>query len=386
MSGSATQPDKVLFVISANSLETENSLKDAAIAWLQERLPRGWAVESPNVNAYGAESTTDSAITLKAPSPSGVFTTIAIEEKQSLSPRGVLGLLPPLAKAARRLSGNVPLLVVAPWLSKRTQELLAEQEINYIDLTGNALLRLDSPALYLQTVGESRNPAPPERGRAQLRGAKAARLIRLLADVRPPYGVRELAEAASLAPGYVSRLLDTLYREALIERSPRGPVESVDIAGLLRRWAGSYDVFKTNEAAMFVAPKGVDHLLSQLAADPGAGTRIAITGSFAATRLAPITSPALLVAYCDAPALTGRDFGLLPAEEGANVALLRPFDQVVWLRTPIEDGLRYAAPSQVVVDCLSGNGRMPAEGEALLAWMQANESAWRADSLETLRQ
>ena len=283
------------------------------------------------------------------------------------------------------MGGNVPLLVVAPWLSKRTQELLAEQEINYIDLTGNALLQLDSPALYLQTVGESRNPAPKERGRAQLRGAKAARLIRLLADVRPPYGVRELAEAANLAPGYVSRLLDTLYREALIERSPRGPIERVDIAGLLRRWAGSYDVFKANESAMFVAPQGVDHLLPQLAADPGAGTRIAITGSFAATRLAPITSPALLIAYYDAPALIGRDFGLLPTEEGANVALLRPFDQVVWLRTPIEDGLRYAAPSQVVVDCLSGNGRMPAEGEALLAWMQANEPEWRADSLEALR-
>lgn len=369
----------------ANSAGTESNLMNQAIAWLQERLPRGWTVESPNVNAYGARSTTDPAIALQAPAPSGAFTTIAVEEKQSLSPRGVLGLLPPLAKAARKLGGNVPLLVVAPWLSKRTQELLADQEINYIDLTGNALLRLDSPALYLQTVGEDRNPAPQERGRAQLRGAKAARLIRLLADVRPPYGVRELADAATLAPGYVSRLLDTLYREALVERSPRGPIESVDIGGLLRRWAGSYDVFKANEAAMFVAPEGIDRLLPRLAADPGAGTKIAITGSFAATRLAPVTSPALLVAYCDAQAPIGRGYGLLPAEEGANVALLRPFDPVVWLRAPIEDGLRYAAPSQVVVDCLSGNGRMPAEGEALLAWMQANESDWRADSLQALR-
>jgi hypothetical protein len=259
--------------------------------------------------------------------------------------------------------------------------LLVEQEINYIDLTGNALVRLDNPAFYLQTVGASRNPAPKERGRAQLRGAKAARLIRLLVDVRPPYGVRELAEAADLAPGYVSRLLDTLFREALIERSPRGPVESVDIRGLLRRWATSYDVFKTNETTMLIAPEGVDQLLWRLAADPGAGTRIAITGSFAANRIAPVSSPALLAAYFELPELIAKDFGLLPADEGGNVAILRPFDPVVWRGNSIKKALRYAAPSQVAVDCLSGNGRMPAEGEALLEWMLANEREWRDDSL-----
>ena len=41
------------------------------------------------------------------------------------------------------------------------------------------------------------------------------------------------------------------------------------------------------------------------------------------------------------------------------------------------DGVTYAAPSQVVIDCLTGNGRMPAEGEALLAWMLENEVEWR---------
>lgn len=371
----------LVFAMPDNPTQSETFLRDRAISWLEERLPRGWSVEGSPVPASGREEARPADLTISLKAQTGTFATIAVEEKQSLSPRGVLGLLPPLAQAARKLGGNVPLLVVAPWLSKRTQELLAEQEINYIDLTGNALIRLDNPAFYLQTTGASRNPAPKERGKAQLRGAKAARLIRLLADVRPPYGVRELAEAADLAPGYVSRLLDTLYREALIERSPRGPIESVDVAGLLRRWANSYDVFKTNDVAMFIAPEGVDRLLSRLAADPGAGTRIAITGSFAASRITPVTSPALLTAYFDLPELVAKEFGLLPAEEGANVGILRPFDPVVWRGNSIEGGLRYAAPSQVAVDCLSGNGRMPAEGEALLEWMLANESEWRDDSL-----
>lgn len=369
----------------ANGDKSGTSLTDQAVAWLRERLPQGWNVDrSTNLDSDALDTQgvqdVDSTIVIKA--PNGTYASAAVEERQSISPRAVVDLLPPLAQTVRTLSGNVPLLAVAPWLSKRTQELLAEQRINYIDMTGNSLLRLDNPTLYIQTQGSARNPAPKKRGRAQLRGAKAARLIRLLADVRPPYGVRELAAATNLAPGYVSRLLDTLYREALIERSPRGPVESVDVPGLLRRWANSYDVFKTNGAETFVAPAGIDRLLPRLVEDSGDGTRIAITGSFAAARLAPVASPTLLLAYCDSPSLLARDLDLLPADEGANVALLRPFDSIVWERTSIENGLRYAAPSQVVVDCLTGNGRMPAEGEAVLEWMQDNQDIWGLPSLE----
>ncbi len=367
----------------ANTPGSDRPLKDQAVAWLQERLPRGWSVESIVVESLDLNvPLADSKISLKG--PNGTITSVAVEEKESMSPRSVLSLLPQV-QTARNMGAHLPLLVVAPWLSKRTQELLAEQDLSFIDLTGNALLRIDNPPFYLQTVGAARNPAPKERGRAQLRGAKAARLIRLLVDARPPYGVGELAETTNLAPGYVSRLLDTLYRDALIERSPRGPVESVDFQALLRRWATSYDVFKTNDTEAFIAQSGVDALLMALGENPGIGSRLAVTGSIAASRLAPVTSPATLLAYCEAPAELVEEFGLLEADEGANVMLLKPFDPVVWERTSTEIGLRFAAPSQVAVDCLTGNGRMPSEGEALLGWMAANEPDWRASSLQELR-
>lgn len=343
-------------------------------------MPRGWSVEASRQD--DADLPADSKITLKG--PNGTFSSIAVEEKGSVSPRAVLDSLSPRVRTARRMGGHLPFLLVSPWLSKRTRGLLEEEEINYIDLTGNALLRIDNPPFFLQAEGAERNPWPKERGQAQLRGAKAARLIRLLLDVRPPYGVQEIATATGLAPGYVSRLLDTLYREALIERAPRGPVESVDVAALLRRWASSYDVFQANDGQSFIATPGLDRLLTSLASDRGAGTRNPITGSLAASRLAPVASSPLLLIYADAPTLLAEELDLLPADEGANVMLLRPFDPVVFARTEIDGGLSYAAPSQVAVDCLTGNGRMPAEGEALLAWMLANESAWRLNSLQDL--
>lgn len=365
--------------MTANSLYQETHLADQAVAWLKSRLPRGWSAELGDPRSQDQQQG-GARINLRG--PQGTISTIVAEEKQSVSPRSVLSQISPRVESARNMGAHLPLLVIAPWLSERTQELLAGADVNYLDLTGNALLRIDNPPFFLQAVGARRNPAPSERGAAKLRGAKASRLIRLLLDVRPPYGVLEIAAATGLNRGYVSRLLETLYREGLIERAARGPVESVDVPALLRRWADGYDVFRANQAQGFVAATGLDQLLTRIK-DPGLGTGAVITGSFAATRLAPVASPSLLLLYHDSPqSLAAAD--LLSAEEGANVMILKPFDPVVFGRTRTEGGLRYAAPSQVAVDCLAGNGRMPAEGEALLEWMAADESAWRLPSLASL--
>lgn len=363
----------------ANGVIRETDLVDAAISWLGDRVPSAWAVERgsrASKPGNGAAASADALIELRA--PNGAFTTLAVDARDAMEPRDVDQLLPGLARSLRAMAGNVPLLVVAPWLSGRTQDRLAAESINFLDLTGNALVKLDNPAVFIQATGAARNPNPPARGPASIRGPKAARLVRLLADVRPPYGVREIASAASLTAGYVSRLLDALDRDALVQRGRRGVVEDVDVPALLRAWAGEYDVFKRAVTSSFVAAKGAGSTVAQLVS---VSTPTLVTGSFAAVRLAPIAAPSMLVAYCrDVPA-TAEQLGLLPADEGANVTLLRPFDDVVWTRTSSEDGVSYAAPSQVAVDCLTGNGRMPAEGEALLQWMADHEDRWRAPSL-----
>jgi hypothetical protein len=355
----------------ANATLGETNLLDEAVARLLGMLPANW----------GVERSSRASIDLRA--PDGTTVTFAVEAKQSFDPRAAEQLSAGLPRMLRSLAGQVPILVVAPWLSARTQELLTREEINFIDLTGNALVNLEDPAVYIRAAGATRNPEPAPRGRATVRGPKARRLIRLLVDVRPPYGVSEIAAATGLAPGYVSRLLDALDRAALIERARRGRVEDADIAGLLRRWAESYDVLKTNDAFTFLAPRGASDALSQLTGLPSPMS-VVVTGSFAAVRLAPVAAPALLIAYSNDVEAAAEELGLLPADEGANVVLLRAFDPVVWEGTSEDAGIRYIAPSQAAVDCLSGTGRMPAEGEALIAWMAENEVNWRLSSLDGL--
>ena len=58
--------------------------------------------------------------------------------------------------------------------------------------------------------------------------------------------------------------------------------------------------------------------------------------------------------------------------------LAQPEYEVVFERSvPNADGVTIAAPSQVVVDLMTGPGRNPSEAEELLEWMKRNEQSWR---------
>lgn len=363
--------------MAANRANNETDPVDFAVAWLTERLPKTWAIERQSVLR---PDETDASIQVRG--DNGAFTTLTVEARNRLEPRDVDRVFGSLVRRLRASSPYLQFLVVAPWLSERTRDLLEAEDVNYVDTTGNARIKLDNPAAFIRTEGASRAPTPAPRGAARVRGPKAGRLIRTLIDISPPYGVGELAATSGLTAGYVSRLLETLDSEALVERGARGRVMSVDVGGLLRRWAESYDVFSSNETTTFLAGNGPNGALSQLPKLTDVGMT-AITGSFAAVRLAPVAGPALLAIYCENPAAVATALNLIPTDRGANVALLKPFDGVVWDRTTLEDERRFAAVSQVTVDCLTGNGRMPAEGEALLDWMLAHESDWRRDALPT---
>lgn len=356
----------------------ETELLERAADWLRSVLPSAWtvAVADRTLNTPAGEVRIDGVINVTTPQGLASF---LVEAKRNLTPKDAEQMFSGMARRYRQLNPfTSATLVVAPWLSARTREVLAAEGINYIDLTGNARIEVASPGLFLSYQGADRDPQPALRGKAGVRGPKAGRLVRFLCDVTPPYSVSEIASATRLTPGYVSRLLESLADEALIERTKRGQVSSTDVPAILRRWTENYDVFKTNRSSSFVAPQGPANLLKRLAGDRD----IAVTGSFAAVRLAPVAGPALLVAYTRDTERTATAFGLLPADRGANVVLLRPFDDVVWERTTVDDGISYVSPSQVAVDCLTGNGRMPSEAEALLTWMVENETEWRMPSVK----
>jgi hypothetical protein len=343
---------------------------------LRVKLPSTWdvTVEAGPRSPDKSAAVPDAELLLRAPDGSQV--TIPVETKNRLDPIDVPSAVYQIRRYRSDGEADVGMLV-APYLSPSTRDRLAEAGISYADGTANLRLALDRPAVFIETEGANADPWAKNRERKlrSLRGRAAGRVVRALCDLRPPYGVEQLAERASIPIASVARVFGLLEREALITRAPRGPVTEVRWAELIRRWCQDYAFSKSNTNRTYLEPRGLSALLDRLRTPP---LRYAITGSLAASQIAPVTSPRLATLYVADLDDAAQSLELRRAETGGNVLLAEPFDEVAFERTWERDGLMYAALSQVAADLLTGPGRGPAEGEALISWMKGHVDAWRS--------
>jgi len=356
-----------------NATTSDNTTFSRALNELRSRLPETWRVDVVEERGYVLGP--DAVVRIVGPNEQASILTI--EVKSRLDPKDVEPLV---SRFEMRRWGNddATPLVVARFLSERTRERLRTLRSGYIDLTGNMYLRLDTPAVAIERAGADKDPEPMQRPARSLKGAKAGRLVRTLVDFNPPLGTREIAKIAQIDPGYVSRLLALLERDDYVGREPRGPVTRVDWPNLLRAWAKDYSLDSSNLATAYLQPRGLPTLLDGLREQDGPnGLTYAISGSLAAGRRAPIAPARLGVVYVERLDEAANALGLLPADTGANVLLVEPFDSVVFERTVLDQGLTYVSPSQAVADLLTSSGRGPEEAEALIEWMLSHEEAWR---------
>jgi len=296
---------------------------------------------------------------LRLSGPDGRTAELALLVRRALVPRDVYGLL---------AAAPGPALVVAPYIGERARQLIAEGGGSYADATGNLRVVASEPAVFVEARGADRDPVRPLHS---LRGAAAGRVVRALAELDLPVGVRALSTASATPLGTVSRVVTFLEAEVLLTRDPQRRIVDVDRGALLRRWAADYALTRSNELHTFLEPRGLPALWSKLARLP----RHAATGSTAGPGIAA-TRIAML--YVDDPEAAARTLGLVPAEAGANVWLLRPFDDVVYARTrqrTVGDGTTAVdvvtvSVAQAVVDLASAPGRGPQEAEALLAQLE----------------
>jgi hypothetical protein len=357
---------------------TERELLDAAVGTLTRHLPSTWAVEK-QASAGDPEA---ADLVIKSPN-TGSQTLLFVEVKANISPRDVEALIGGPWRRWRRQMGNQPILLVAPYIGPRVRTLLTEENVSYVDLTGNTRISLDYPGVYIEIAGARQDPRSTK-PRSAVRGAKAGAVVRVLVDAVPPYTGADIARAANVNEGYLSRILDTLVDEGLIDRERVG-VTRVDWPAMLQRRARALDLFRPVGTYRYVARQGPSALVDRLRSRPPAGRRPpTVTGSFAAARIAPVAAPALLVVYTMDPRALADELELLPTEAGADTVLVRPENDIVFARAARDRGMAWAAPSQVAIDCLAGSGRMPSEGEALIGWMRENESAWRCQSIQAL--
>src|ERR1039458_6850217 len=136
----------MLFTMMANTTPEEKYLINQAVSWLQANLPETWKVEAASQTVVSPGQSRpprviDAFITLTPPQQGGGIN-LLVEAKSTFAPRDAERLFSGMVQQLRLLSSNYPILVVTPWLSERAQEILAKEDTNYLDLTGNARVDL----------------------------------------------------------------------------------------------------------------------------------------------------------------------------------------------------------------------------------------------------
>lgn len=364
-----------MFHVTRNRPVRETELLRTLGEQLGETLPSAWSITSgPEEREPGRQ--TDAVLTVTA--PDGTTGTVLVEAKRVVEPRDVPSVLRQLE--SYRDGGDAALLVTAPYLSPRVRDLLVEAGAGWFDSTGNLRLQLERPIVFIDRTGASRSPFTDadDRRLKSLKGPRAARVVRALLDIKTPFGVRELADLAEVGAATSSRVLELLVREDLVKRDADGRVADVRKLSLARRWSADYGLSSSNQAVPMLAARGIDQVLTGLRRYEGvyAVTAEAATRPYLPRGQAAVAPLALLTIYVpDAVAAAG-SLQLRPVDRGANVVLVEPFDAVVYRGLKVKGRITFAAPSQVVVDLLTGAGRAPEEGESLIEALASKDEGW----------
>lgn len=346
----------------------------AAEQALRSALPAAWSITSDLQPSRGGSRAyrPDARLTIAA--PDGARAVVLIECKGVVAPRDVASVADQLdayASAAQEggwAAGGA--LLAAPFISPTTRTQLDQRGLGWFDTTGNLRLRLDRPAVFLDRAGADRSSRDPaDRLLKSLRGPAAAKVVLELCETSLPVGVRDLAEQAQVGVATSARVLELLDREAVLERNEDGVVTTVHKRALIDRWAQDYKVMASNEVIATLDPRGLNHALNALST---VGTRVAVTGS-AATRaylsndVTPVSPLVSLNLYAEDPIGLMGQLGLKAVDRGANVLVIRPYDEVVYAKSRLVDRVSFAAPAQVAADLLTGPGRSSEEAEQLMA-------------------
>ena len=279
-------------------------------------------------------------------------------------------------RAAAQIAFDEPTVVIADWPATRSIDPRGVRP-QLRRHPGNILVALDEPGLAIepseQRTTQNRAPnrrsicAALEHGRSSATLAECCRR-RAHRAVRRARCRRRLPLTAVDGPG----------RRAA-DRTPATPTNRrVDWEAMIRQIANTYRLSDDNETANWVAAAGPVQFLREMSSSKA--RRWAVTGSFAANLVSVSTHDDRR--SCTPTTPSGSREPATPPHPNQRehlAALLTMTCVPTHLGT--RPAARFASLCQVTVDCLTGFGRMPQEGEALLDWMRRRSPKWAAPSL-----
>ncbi len=277
-------------------------------------------------------------------------------------------------------------MIISKYLSSPAQEWLRQQRVSFADATGNFLILDPEKGRFLQSdAGAKSNPwKGPGRDRSTLKGEAAAKVVRALIEKIPPYSVPQLTKSAKSSTGVTYRVVEYLEKQGNLTREEKvtnnritSQIAEVDWQKILTAWSKDYSFSENNEVTSYIEPRGIEELLKKLRKiDPNS---YAVTSSVAAANFAKYAESKQIRIYTKNAESLAKKLNLTEVDSGTNVQIATTEYGSVFTGTKVIDGINTVALAQIAVDLLSGPGRNPSEGEALMNWMKTNIEKWRTN-------
>ena len=259
-----------------------------------------------------------------------------------------------LRRYAETRRGRWIATVVVPFMGEAGAQACREAGVSWFDLSGNADIRATGLLVHVEGKpnrflrrGRPGNPLAPK-------GSRVARWLLMHPD--EAFQQRDIAKAAAVDEGLTSRVVRWLQERDLVAKDDRGAWRVKDPGTLLEAWREVYDSGRYRVIRGILGARSSDEVMQKLATELDrrrAGYAMTgLAGAWLLTRHATFRSVSLLLRESP-PASLLNDLGLLDEPRGANVWLVVPGDEAVFLGSRVESGFWCAHPLQVYLDLKS---------------------------------
>lgn len=275
-----------------------------------------------------------------------------VVEFKASSDRGAVSLAAAQArKQAASRRGRWTAAVAVPYMGEAGAQACRDAGVSWFDLSGNADIR--APGLHVRVEGRPNRFL--RRGRpGNALAPKGSRVARwLLMHPERAFPQREISKGAGVDEGLTSRVVRWLEERELVVKDARGAWRAKDPAALLDAWHEAYDFNRHRIVRGILGARSSDEVMQNLAkALDRRRVGYAMTGLAGAwllTQHAMFRIVTVLLRDEARPSLLG-DLGVIDEPRGANVWLVVPNDDAVFMGSRLEHGLSCAHPLQVYLD------------------------------------
>jgi len=298
---------------------------------------------------------------------------LIIECKSTGEPRFVRDAILRLDRGRRNDPDAYPVFM-APYISSEAAALCAEENIGYIDFSGNC--HLSTPPLFIHKEGHP-NQYLEQRPLRSLYSPKSERILRTLLALHDPkksWTLERLAKESVVSLGLVAKVCKLLADKEWI-KPDYGWSHLAKPLDLLKDWAQNYS-FDRNTERFFYSMEDISEIERKIGVMAKISPKSAALASFsAASLLAPMVRYQRAYAYVMPHAMPGviSTLKLKEVSSGHNLVLLEPYDEgILDHRGPVKEA---TSPVQTYLDLVASKSRGEEAAEFLLN--QVIKKAWK---------